>query len=154
MVYNKRINQNTDIEVIVGKYNLDRFLSAQETSYESALNEIKNGRKETHWMWFIFPQLEALGYSDMAKFYGIANLDEAREYIEHPVLGVRLREISSALLTLNESNPYKVMGHTDGLKLCSSMTLFAKATEDNKVFIDVIDKFYGGNMDAATLNLL
>ncbi len=134
-------------------YNLDRFLKAQDRYYECALSEIKNGRKESHWMWFIFPQLKELGYSDMAQYYGIENLDEARTYIEHPILGERLREISSALLSLTENNPYKVMGHPDHLKLCSCMTLFSKATDDNQVFIDVINKYYGGAMDMVTLNL-
>ncbi|MBR2024943.1 MAG: DUF1810 domain-containing protein [Clostridia bacterium] len=135
-------------------YYLERFLDAQKDSYECALNEIKNGRKESHWMWFIFPQLKELGYSGMAKFYGISDLDEAKAYVEHPILGARLREISSALLSLDENNPRRVMGHPDHLKLCSSMTLFAKATDDNKVFIDVINKFYDGNMDLITLKLI
>ena len=135
-------------------YYLERFLDAQKDSYECALNEIKNGRKESHWMWFIFPQLKELGYSGMAKFYGISDLDEAKAYVEYPILGARLREISSALLSLDENNPRRVMGHPDHLKLCSSMTLFAKATDDNKVFIDVINKFYDGNMDLITLKLI
>ena len=135
-------------------YYLERFLDAHKDSYECALNEIKNGRKESHWMWFIFPQLKELGYSGMAKFYGISDLDEAKAYVEHPILGARLREISSALLSLDENNPRRVMGHPDHLKLCSSMTLFAKATDDNKVFIDVINKFYDGNMDLITLKLI
>ena len=135
-------------------YKLDRFLKAQEKHYERALKEIKAGKKETHWMWFIFPQLKMLGRSDMAKYYGIENLDEAKAYIEHPVLGMRLREITNALLDLNESDPYEVMGSPDHLKLCSCMTLFANASEDNKVFLDVIKKYYSGVMDMITLNLI
>ena len=135
-------------------YYLERFLEEQERHYECALREIKNGKKESHWMWFIFPQLKVLGQSGMAKFYGISDLDEARAYIEHPVLGARLREISSALLSLKENNPRIVMGHPDHLKLCSCMTLFSKATEDNQVFIDVINKFYNGKMDNLTLSYI
>ena len=135
-------------------YYLERFLEEQERHYECALREIKNGKKESHWMWFIFPQLKVLGQSGMAKFYGISDLDEARAYIEHPVLGARLREISSALLSLKENNPRIVMGHPDHLKLCSCMTLFSKATEDNQVFIDVINKFYNGKMDNLTLSFI
>lgn len=135
-------------------YYLERFLDAQKDCYECALSEIKNGRKESHWMWFIFPQLKILGHSGMAKFYGISSLDEAIAYIEHPVLGARLREISNALLSLEETEPRRVMGHPDHLKLRSCMTLFANATEDNQVFIDVINKFYDGKMDNLTLSYI
>ena len=137
-------------------YDLERFVLAQNKLgfYETALSELKRGKKQTHWMWFIFPQLKVLGQSGMAKFYGISDLDEAKAYIEHPVLGVRLREISSALLSLKENNPRIVMGYPDHLKLCSCMTLFAKATEDNQVFIDVINKFYDGKMDSLTLSFI
>ena len=138
----------------MGNYDLDRFLTAQSDVYEIALKEIKNGRKESHWMWFIFPQLKNLGHSYMAKYYGIENLSEAKEYIEHPVLGSRLREISSALLSLNESNPLLVMGRPDHLKLCSCMTLFSKATDDNQVFLDVINKYFNGMMDRRTLFMI
>jgi uncharacterized protein (DUF1810 family) len=105
-------------------------------------------------MWFIFPQHKALGVSDRAIYYGIESIDEARAYIEHPLLGARLREISQSLLELKESDPYKIMGDIDGLKLCSSMTLFAHATEDNEVFTSVIKKLYGGQEDVITLSLI
>ena len=136
------------------EYNLDRFLKAQELMYPWALREIKNGRKQTHWMWYIFPQLKMLGRSSTALYYGIDNLEEAKAYLEHPILGTRLREISSVLLALETNDPLAVMGYPDNLKLCSSMTLFSRATEDNQVFIDVLTKFFDGVADPYTINLL
>ncbi len=136
------------------KYNLDRFIQAQEYSYENALVEIKNGFKCTHWMWYIFPQLKNLGRSPTAKYYGIENLEEAKAYLSHPVLGARLKEISKALLALETSNPYEVMGDIDGLKLCSSMTLFAEIEGYDSVFGKVIDKYYDGNKDTQTIQIL
>lgn len=132
---------------------LDRFLTAQERSYDAALSEIKNGRKRSHWMWYIFPQIAGLGMSSTAQYYSIADIDEAREYITHPVLGARLLEISRALLTLDSSDATAVMGYPDDLKLRSSMTLFAQVSED-PVFNAVIDKFYGGRPDTRTLHIL
>lgn len=107
-------------------YHLKRFLQAQEFNYSMTLQEIKNGCKQTYWMWYIFPQLKELGRSTTAKYYGIADIEEARQYLAHPVLGTRLKEISAVLLTLDTNDPYSVMGGIDGLKLCSSMTLFAE----------------------------
>lgn len=132
---------------------LDRFLSAQERSYDTALSEIKSGRKRSHWMWYIFPQIAGLGMSSTAQYYSIADIDEAREYISHPVLGARLLEISRALLSLDSSDATAVMGYPDDLKLRSSMTLFAQVSED-PVFGAVIDKFYGGSPDTRTLRIL
>ncbi len=132
-------------------YNLQRFLEAQEHTYSYALEEIKRGRKESHWMWFIFPQLGSLGRSDMAQYYGIENIKEARAYINHSVLGARLREISQALLELDTDNPAQVMGYIDSLKLRSCMTLFSKATDDNDVFLRVLKKYFGGIADSKTL---
>ena len=133
------------------EYDLNRFLKAQELMYPWALREIKNGRKQTHWMWFIFPQLKALGQSNTALYYGIEALDEAKQYLAHPVLGTRLKEISEALLSLETNDPYKVMGDIDGLKLCSSMTLFAEVEGYDSVFGKVIDKYYGGKRDVNTI---
>ena len=132
---------------------LDRFLTAQERSYDTALSEIKNGRKRSHWMWYTFPQIAGLGMSSTAQCYSIADIEEAREYITHPVLGARLLEISRALLTLDSSDATAVMGYPDDLKLRSSMTLFAQVSED-PVFNAVIDKFYGGRPDTRTLHIL
>ncbi len=135
-------------------YDLSRFLEAQKNSYDTALREIKAGRKRTHWMWYIFPQIRGLGYSAMANHYAIRNLDEALEYVQHPVLGLRLIEISEALLALDESDPRRVMGPPDDLKLRSCMTLFQCAAPDQPVFGKVLDKFYGGRPDGRTLEIL
>lgn len=135
-------------------YDLDRFIQAQGHSYETALSEIKNGFKRTHWMWYIFPQLKELGRSSTAKYYGIEDLEEAKMYLAHPVLGTRLKEISEALLKLETNDPYRVMGDIDGLKLCSSMTLFAEVDGYDSVFGKVIDKYYNGNKDMNTIHIL
>ena len=135
-------------------YDLSRFLEAQKNSYETALREIKAGRKRSHWMWYIFPQIRGLGYSAMAQHYAIRDPNEAREYLQHPVLGPRLVEISEALLALDESDPRRVMGSPDDLKLRSCMTLFQSAAPDQPVFGKVLDKFYGGRPDGRTLEML
>ena len=132
---------------------LERFLVAQEYSYDTALREIRAGRKRSHWMWYIFPQIAGLGMSYTAQLYAIADINEARQYIEHPVLGVRLMEISRALLTLESSDATAVMGYPDDLKLRSCMTLFAQVSDD-PVFPAVLDKFYGGRADTRTLSIL
>ena len=136
------------------EYNLDRFLKAQELMYPWALREMKNGRKQTHWMWFIFPQLKALGQSSTALYYGIEDFDEAKQYLAHPVLGTRLKEISEVLLSLETNDPCKVMGEIDALKLCSSMTLFAEGAGYDSVFGKVIDKYYNGNKDMNMIRIL
>ena len=133
---------------------LDKFVTAQERDYSTALREIQNGRKRSHWIWYIFPQLQGLGFSQTAQYYGIRDLEQARDYMAHPVLGARLVEISEALLALESSNPGAVMGYPDDLKLCSCMTLFELAAPDQPVFAKVIEKFYGGNRDRLTLELL
>lgn len=132
---------------------LDRFLIAQEHSYEVALAEIRSGRKRSHWMWYIFPQVKGLGMSYTAKLYSIRDIDEAKAYISHPVLGPRLIEISNALLELPGSDPTAVMGYPDDLKLRSSMTLF-KQVSDDPVFQAVLNKYYEGKDDLATLQIL
>lgn len=134
-------------------YTLNRFLTAQERSYDAALAEIKAGRKRTHWMWYIFPQIAGLGMSSTAQYYSIQDRLEAEEYMEHPVLGARLLEISRALLTLESSDATAVMGYPDDLKLRSCMTLFAQVSDD-PVFEAVLDKFFGGRPDSRTLALL
>ena len=133
---------------------MKRFLDAQEKDYQLALSEIRNGQKRSHWIWYIFPQLKDLGYSDIAQFYGIRDLDEAKEYLQEPTLRAHLIEISEALLALPENDPLKVMGYPDDLKLRSSMTLFAAAAPDIPVFQQVLDKYYGGIGDEKTLELL
>jgi uncharacterized protein (DUF1810 family) len=132
---------------------LDRFLVAQEHSYDTALREIRAGHKRSHWMWYIFPQIAGLGMSYTAQLYSIKDIDEARSYISHPVLGPRLVEISEALLKTESSDATAVMGYPDDLKLRSCMTLFAQVS-DNPVFNAVLEKFYGGKADARTLSIL
>ena len=133
---------------------LDRFLDAQRGDYAAALAEVRRGRKTSHWMWYIFPQIAGLGQSSTARYYSIRDLEEAREYYAHPVLGQRLREISGALLELRGSDPVAVFGGIDSMKLKSSMTLFAVAAPDDSLFQQVLDKYYGGEQDALTLRIL
>lgn len=134
---------------------LNRFIDAQEKIYHEALNEIKSGRKSSHWMWFIFPQIEGLGFSSTSKFYGIKNLDEAKEYLKHELLGTRLKEISSELLKLKETDAKKIFGSPDHLKLKSCMTLFSLVDEDtNSIFKEVLKKFFRGDVDTKTIQLI
>ena len=133
---------------------LDRFLDAQRGDYAAALAEVRRGRKTSHWMWYIFPQIAGLGQSSTARYYSIRDLEEAREYYAHPVLGQRLREISGVLLELRDSDPVAVFGGIDSMKLKSSMTLFAVAAPDDPLFLQVLDKYYGGEQDALTLRIL
>ena len=133
---------------------LDRFLDAQRGDYAAALAEVRRGRKTSHWMWYIFPQIAGLGQSSTARYYSIRDLEEAREYYAHPVLGQRLREISGALLELRGSDPVAVFGGIDSMKLKSSMTLFAVAAPDDPLFQQVLDKYYGREQDALTLRIL
>jgi uncharacterized protein (DUF1810 family) len=124
---------------------LSRFVDAQEGGvYERALAEIRAGRKRSHWMWFVFPQIEELGHSETAKFYGIQGFDEAIAYLAHTVLGGRLREICAALLELDTCDAYAVFGSPDNLKLRSSMTLFEFAAPHEPLFTAVLEKFYNG----------
>ncbi len=134
--------------------NLQRFLDAQATDYPQALSEIKNGRKRSHWMWYIFPQIQGLGFSETSRFYGIKDAAEAREYLAHPVLGGRLVEICQALLALESNNASAVFGSPDDMKLKSSMTLFAALPGASPVFEAVLKKFFGGATDGKTVQLL
>ena len=133
---------------------LDKFVRAQQRDYASALSEIRSGRKRSHWMWYIFPQIQGLGMSSTAQFYGIKDLEQAKDFLAHPTLGRNLIEISSALLALDENNPTAVMGYPDDLKLRSCMTLFELADPSCDVFGAVLDKFYGGRWDEMTLRIL
>ena len=134
-------------------YDLSRFHKAQQGSYETALAEIRSGRKCSHWIWYIFPQIQGLGFSSTAQYYAIENLDEAKAYLADPVLRERLLEISNALLALDSCDPSEVMGYPDDLKLRSSMTLFSLAEPECTVFRDVLDKFYDGQEDSRTIAL-
>ena len=133
---------------------LDRFLQAQAYQYETALKEIQNGRKQSHWMWYIFPQLRGLGQSSMAWEYGITDLEEAKEYLAHPILGVRLLEICNAAFNTSSNNAVEVFGFPDNLKLKSSMTLFEAADPQQAIFGQILMKFFNGERDSATLGIL
>ena len=133
---------------------LTRFHKAQEHMYERALSEIRAGQKRSHWMWFIFPQIDGLGSSETARYYAIRDLQEAKDYLADPVLGKRLLEISEALLNIFSDDPEEVMGYPDELKLCSCMTLFEAADPTQAVFGKVLEKFYQGKRDEGTLDIL
>jgi uncharacterized protein (DUF1810 family) len=136
-------------------FDLERFVAAQDGGvHERALAELRAGRKTSHWMWFVFPQLDGLGRSPTAQAYAIRSLAEARAYLEHPVLGPRLRECCEALLGVESDDPSAVMGGIDALKLRSSITLFARAAPEDELFPRVLAKFYSGEPDDATDRLL
>lgn len=135
------------------KNDLERFLKAQEKDYEQALNEIKNGRKTGHWIWYIFPQIAGLGFSSTSKYYSIKDKNEAVEYLKNKTLKNRLIEICEALLSLESDDATYVMGYPDDLKLKSSMTLFNEVS-DIDTFKKVLDKFYNGEKDEMTISLL
>ena len=133
---------------------MERFVKAQEEVYAAALAELQAGEKDTHWMWFIFPQLRGLGTSVMAYVYGITGVEEARAYLAHPVLGPRLMACCTALLSHTDLSAEDMLGDVDAMKLRSSMTLFAQVSEEDSVFHRVLAQFYDGNMDERTLALL
>jgi uncharacterized protein (DUF1810 family) len=135
-------------------FDLDRFVAAQEGSYAEALAELRAGRKQSHWMWFVFPQLAGLGRSPTALFYAIASLPEARAYLAHPLLGPRLLECTNAVLAHRGRSAEAIFGVVDAMKLKSSMTLFEAAAYDPAPFAAVLDAFFDGTRDAATLDLL
>ncbi len=136
-------------------FDLQRFVVAQEPVFATALAELRAGRKRTHWMWFVFPQLRGLGHSAMAAFYGIASLDEARAYLAHPLLGPRLGECTGAVLGLATGALHDIFGSPDDLKFRSSMSLFALAAgEGASLFRQALDRWCGGRPDPQTLRLL
>lgn len=135
-------------------YDLNRFVDAQNGVYEQALAELRAGRKRSHWMWFIFPQFTGLGFSPTSQHYAIKSLDEARAYLEHRLLGARLRECADALLALKTHSASDVFGYPDDLKLKSSATLFAAVSPRESVFEKVLEKFFEGELDARTRALL
>ncbi|MGH2843100.1 MAG: DUF1810 domain-containing protein [Solirubrobacteraceae bacterium] len=138
------------------RFNLQRFVDAQDRggAYQRALAEIHQGRKRGHWIWFVFPQIDGLGSSEMARFYAISSIEEAIAYLAHPVLGQRLFEAAEALLQLPVRDPASILGELDALKLRSSMTLFARADPAADTFGRVLDELYAGVRDAATERLL
>jgi uncharacterized protein (DUF1810 family) len=133
---------------------LSRFTSAQDSIYDSVLAELRNGQKRTHWMWYIFPQIDGLGHSTTSKHYAIKSLEEARQYLNHPVLGKRLLECAEAVFTAEGRSISEIFGYPDNLKLKSSMTLFACVAELHSVFSRILDKYFNGEKDALTLQLL
>ncbi len=133
---------------------LKRFKQAQAKDYQTALAEIKAGRKRTHWMWYIFPQIAGLGMTNISQYYAIKNIQEATDYLLDQELGLRLTQICKALLTLETNDAHAIFGTPDDLKLRSSMTLFDAVPATFPVFGQVLDKFYGGNRDRRTLQLL
>jgi uncharacterized protein (DUF1810 family) len=135
-------------------FDLRRFVDAQARVYDDVLAELRNGAKRSHWIWFVFPQLQGLGRSATAQRYGISSLDEARAYLAHPLLGPRLRECTGLVAAIDGRSVDEIFGWPDNLKVRSSMTLFAHATDDNSGFRAVLDKFYDGEEDPATVELL
>jgi uncharacterized protein (DUF1810 family) len=133
---------------------LKRFIDAQAANYSDALSEIKGGRKRTHWMWYVFPQIQGLGLSETAKFYALYDAQEAAAFLAHPVLGPRLLDISQALLNLASNDAHAILGSPDDVKLQSSMTLFAALPGTDPVFQQVLDKFYRGAKDEKTLRII
>ena len=133
---------------------LERFVEAQEKMYSTAMKEIQNGKKRSHWMWYIFPQLRGLGRSSMAHIYGISGIEEAQAYLEHPWLSGRLYELCVALLKHKDKSAIEIFGDLDEMKLKSSMTLFALTSEDYTIFDQVLEQFFDGEMDEVTVNLI
>jgi uncharacterized protein (DUF1810 family) len=131
-------------------YELERFVAEQEPVYSDVLGELRRGRKSGHWIWFIFPQVAGLGHSVMSQRFAISSLDEAREYLAHPVLGVRLRKCAEIVLTIRGRSATEIFGSVDAMKLRSCMTLFLRAAPDEAVFQQVLDRYYGGLADETT----
>jgi uncharacterized protein (DUF1810 family) len=132
-------------------YNLRRFIEAQETVYAQVCSELRQGRKTSHWMWFIFPQIRGLGSSETAQYFSIASRQEAAAYAAHPVLGPRLRECTGLVLQDDNKSIEQIFGYPDNLKFHSSMTLFARTAEENQIFLDAVKKYFSGALDPQTL---
>jgi uncharacterized protein (DUF1810 family) len=138
-------------------FNLERFVEAQNGVYDRVCAELRAGKKQSHWMWFIFPQLQGLGSSDMAIRYAISSIEEAHAYLEHPTLGARLRECTALVLAVEASTAEQIFGYPDNLKFHSCMTLFAQAatiSEEDLVFSQALDKYFSGKEDPATMQRL
>jgi uncharacterized protein (DUF1810 family) len=135
-------------------FNLSRFINAQKGIYENVLTELRNGEKRTHWMWYIFPQIDGLAFSSTSKYYAIKSMEEAREYLNHPVLGKRLLECAEAVLAVGGRSVSEIFGYPDDLKLKSSMTLFESVSAPQSVFVRILDKYFHRERDVRTLALL
>lgn len=135
-------------------FDLERFVVAQEVAFDGALRELRQGRKTGHWIWFVFPQIVGLGRSEMSRRYGLESVAEASAYLEHPILGRRLRECVRAVLATSGSTAEEIFGSLDAMKVRSSMTLFHRAAPDDPAFTEILERFYGGVTDEATDALL
>jgi uncharacterized protein (DUF1810 family) len=135
-------------------HNLQRFVDAQKPDYEQVCAELRAGHKRTHWIWFIFPQMKGLGRSETASYYGIASRPEAEAYLAHPVLGPRLRECTRLVNLVEGRSIDQIFGYPDNLKFRSSMTLFAATAADNQIFEDALEKYFAGEPDPRTIELL
>ena len=135
-------------------YGLQRFVAAQAPVYDQVREELRRGRKASHWMWFVFPQIAGLGHSAMAQRYAIASLDEARAYLDHPVLGPRLRECAALVTAVEGKSLNAILGSPDDLKFHSAMTLFALASDGERVFVEALEKYFAGKQDPATLAMI
>ena len=135
-------------------YDLNRFIEAQEVNYADALSELRAGRKSSHWMWYVFPQLAGLGHSAMSYRYGIRSEDEARAYLAHPILGPRMSECAEAVLAIENRSARDIFGSPDDLKLKSCATLFAHVSPPGSVFERILDRYYSSERDAKTLALI
>ncbi len=133
---------------------LERFLKAQKETYDTALQEIRSGKKTSHWMWFIFPQIAGLGFSETSRYYAIKDVAEAQEFLLHPILGNRLFEITNALLMLPGNDALTIFGSPDNLKLKSCMTLFSQLPQADVLFQKILDKFFNGEKDSQTIHLM
>ena len=133
-------------------YDLQRFIDAQQPVFDRVIAELKQGRKRGHWIWFIFPQLKGLGHSSNSEFFGISSLQEAAAYVQHPVLGPRLVQCTELVNSVEGSSAEDIFGEIDAMKFRSSMTLFAKAAPDNRIFAEAIGKYFGGRFDGLTIN--
>lgn len=147
------IKKENKIKIQKMNYNLNRFLTAQAQDYSIALREIQNGGKQSHWIWYIFPQIKGLGHSYQSEYYGIASRQEAEAYMAEPTLNARLREITIALLAHKSKSAQQILGHTDALKVKSSMTLF-DAVSPNDIYADVLNIFYNGQRCQKTIEYL
>ena len=138
----------------IDQYDLNRFINAQENIYNQVISELKNGHKKSHWMWFIFPQIDGLGHSEIAKKYAIKSKEEAIAYLNHPILGTRLIECSEMLLTIKSLSVSDIFGYPDDLKFKSSMTLFASVENSSPVFSQALDQYFFDEKDSKTLSIL
>jgi uncharacterized protein (DUF1810 family) len=148
------MKQETDTTARDAPFNLSRFANAQGGVYDRVLAELRSGQKRTHWMWYVFPQIDGLGNSTTTKLYAIKSIEEARQYLKHPLLGTRLRECTQAVLAIEGRSASEIFGDPDDMKLKSSMTLFASVVDPGSEFVRVLDKYFNGERDGRTLHQL